>query len=100
MPQHPQCFESGEQYSKWRAEAVKERDADWEAHCSENQTDPDAICVNARRVFPIAFQIARICDDCTAGYQARMVCAGRCENPYEVFALPTDVSGVTEHGNA
>jgi hypothetical protein len=91
----PSCFDSYDQYAKWRAEAVKERDADWEAHCSETGQDPDAVRSHSRRVYPIQFQIASICEDCSACYQKRMTAEGRCANPIEVIAKPTSFSGVS-----
>lgn len=100
MRDFPKCFDSYDHYAKWRAEAVKERDAAWEAWCSENGVDPDSVLVKSRRVYPIAFQLATICEDCTPEYQKRMTCAGRCERPHEIIAKPTNFEGIAEvvHG--
>lgn len=91
----PACFDNYEQFAKWRAEAVKERDADWEAWCSENGTDPDSVRSHTRRVYPIQFQIASICEDCTPQYQKQMTCAGRCAHQAEVIAHETDLETVS-----
>lgn len=90
----PDCFGSYEQYAAWRAEAVKERDAAWEAHCRLEEMDPDSIRIAARRVYPPEFKLASICEDCTKEYQSKMRAAGRCSNPFEALARPTEFTGV------
>lgn len=89
--EYPTCFDNYMQYARWLFEAIKERDADWQAHCSESGIDPDSIRASSasRRVYPLRFQVASICEDCTPEYQQRMTCERRCANPVE--ALPVRI---------